>query len=235
MIHFFLNWPFINITWELIAIKHIKERLIPENQFWIIWEVVFWSPEMLVVLTEEQPSWKTLGMLQNKLNPSAQPCTHMCSFSLCLSTKPLKYTFPNIISLTKARLLSGEKKSFGIKWPNLWKTEKILYGPKEKSFSALYGDSQVWCCRIHGSVDKALTLMKGRTINLFTFYRHNYERKPKSYAQATTTKKKKVKEIPPTANQLYLACGGFFLPSTFLCTFFFLHICGRTNTDSWTN
>lgn len=216
----FLNWPFINITWELIAIKHIKERLIPENQFWIIWEVVFWSPEMLVVLTEGQPSWKTLGMLQNKLNPSAQTCTYMCSFSLCLSTKALKYTFPNIISLTKARLLSGEKKSFGIKWPNLWKTEKILYGPKEKSFSVLYGDSQVWFCRIHGSVDKALTLMKGRTINLFAFYRHNYERKPKSYAQATTTTKKKWRKYPQLPINTILLVVVFF-SSFYISLYFF--------------
>lgn len=130
----FFNWPFINITWELIAIKHIKERLIPENQFWIIWEGVFWSPEMLVVLTEEQPSWKTLGMLQNKLNPSAQPCTHMCSFSLCLSTKPLKYTFPNIISLAKARLLSGEKKIFWNKMTKSLKNRKDSIWPKREKF-----------------------------------------------------------------------------------------------------
>lgn len=176
---------------------------------------------MLVVLTEEQPSWKMLGMLQNKLNRSAQPCTYMCSFSPCLSTKALKYTFPNIISITKARLLSGEKKSFGIKWPNLWKTGKILYGPKERSFSVLYGDSQVWFCRIHGSVDKALTLMKGRTINLFAFYRHNYERKPKSYAQATTTKKSEGNS-PNCQSTLSCLWWFFFLPSTFLCTFFLL-------------
>lgn len=116
-----------------------------------------------------------------------------------------------------------KKKSFGVKWPNLWKTEKILYGPKEKSFSVLYGDSQVWFCRIHGSVDKALTLMKGRTINLFAFYRHNYERKPKSYAQATTTKKKWKKYPQLPINSILLVVDFFFLLHFFVlfssCTY----------------